>query len=87
MSEPIEPTAEQLLRAARASRRRRDWNARYRIARTRAEALTACEEVRLWLEELACNPVLDYAAEHCVAEALRDLRVVRGFVGGLAHDA
>jgi hypothetical protein len=86
MSDLKEPTPEQILRAARASRRRRDWYARYQVARTRDEAVTACEDIRLWLEELAGNPVLDFAAEHCVAEALRDLGTVRGFIGALTSD-
>lgn len=86
MSTPNEIASDEILRAAQASQRRRDWNTRYAIARTDEEALTACEDVRLWLEELACNVILDHAGEHCVAEALRDLRAVRTYIGSLLND-
>jgi hypothetical protein len=68
------------LRAARCARR---WKAiwpRFQIARTPTEALSAADDVRMWLEELAKNPILDHEAERCVGEALRDLRAVRMFL-------
>jgi hypothetical protein len=69
-----------LLKAARARGRWRMWGPRYEIARSPLEALVACEGVRMWLEELANNPILDHEAEHCVGEALRDLRGVRMYL-------
>lgn len=75
-----EETAAEFVSEARASRRTRDWYMRYHNARTPEEAFTACEDVRLWLEELACNVCLDHEGQHCIGEALRDLRVVRTFL-------
>ena len=68
------------LKAARWARRWRAFWPRFTIARTASEAFSAAEDVRTWLEELARNPILDHEAEHCVQEALRDLRAVRLFL-------
>jgi hypothetical protein len=75
-----------LIEDAQASTRRRSWAMRYAIARNPAEAFTASEDVRIWLEELACLPNLGFDGEHCVVEALRDLRTVRTYLRQLARN-
>jgi len=71
---------EEPLKAARWARRWRAFWPRFAVARSVSEAFSAAEDVRMWLEELARNPILDHEAEHCVQEALRDLRAVRTFL-------
>jgi len=83
----MEQSATQILDEACASRRSRSWCIRYSIARTPEEALTATEDARLWVEELSCNIALDHEGQHCVAEALRDLRTARVFLRDLIHQA
>jgi hypothetical protein len=75
-----------ILKAARGRPLKRDWCARYTTARTPEEAMTAAGDVQVWLEELASNGALDFAAEHCVAEALRDLGAVREFLRALIRE-
>jgi len=70
----------ELVKDAQGRRRWRMCGPRYRIARTPLEAFASCEDVRSWLEELARNPILDHEAEHCVGEALRDLKAIRSFI-------
>lgn len=82
-----EETACDLVRCARGSRQIREWYTRFDIAREPQEAFTTCEDMRLWLEELACNPCLDHEGEHCVGELLRGVRVMRAFLRQLINDA
>jgi hypothetical protein len=71
---------EDLLKDARAKIRRREWPSKYEMAKNAEQAFETCQGIRYWLEELAGNPCLDHEGEHCVREALRDLRSVRMFL-------
>lgn len=73
-------TLDPILREAICARRWKACWPRFTLARTPAEAFSAAEDVRMWLEELAQNPVLDHEGLHAVQEALRDLHAVKRFL-------
>lgn len=58
---------------------RRVWSASFRTAQSQDDATLAAECATEWLEELACMD-LGHDGEHAVAEALRNVRAVRGFL-------
>ena len=64
---------------AREPHRQSRWTASYRRARSIDDAVGAAECVASWLEELA-RMDLGHDGDHAVAEALRNLRAVHGFL-------
>lgn len=73
---------DEILREVRAKEKRPErghWP-RYQRASSMDEARVAADYVKSWLDELACMPHLGHDGEHAVAEALRDLHAVRGFL-------
>jgi hypothetical protein len=60
--------------------RRRHHLSKYQIVRNADDALDACESVRDWLEQLEAIPEIGFDGEHCVTEALKELRRVRVFL-------
>jgi len=76
MSAALDP----IVKAAICARRWKAYWPRFITARTPSEAFSAAEDVRMWLEELVQNPILDHEGLHAVQEALRDLRAVRRFL-------
>lgn len=70
-----------LLRDIRARERRPTdrWSASYRLARTKSDAFGAAQCAKSWLEELA-RLDLGHEGDHAVAEALRNVNAVCGFL-------
>jgi hypothetical protein len=83
---PAEATAAELVRQARGRHRPRSTTPLQRIASREDSTRAACRNLRLWLDELARNCCLDFAGEHCVGEALRDLAVVQKRLRRLRHE-